>query len=79
MTIYADKFYTYEDQVLTALRNLRQRQVEASFEDSAPQVYTCNFLQPISFSYFYFGLKEYNVNMKNYLQVYVLHEAKLEI
>jgi len=46
VTIYADKFYTYEDQVLTALRSLRQRQVEASFDDSAPQVYTCNFLQP---------------------------------
>lgn len=40
VTIYADKFYTYEDDVLTALRRLRQRQVEkeGTFEDSPSQV-----------------------------------------
>jgi len=40
MTIYADKFYTYENDVLIALRSLRQRQVEkeGAFEDSPLQV-----------------------------------------
>lgn len=40
MTIYADKFYTYEDHVLTALQSLRQRQVEkeGAFDDSLTQV-----------------------------------------
>lgn len=39
VTIYADKFYTYEDNVLTALRSLRQRQAEkqAAVEDPPPQ------------------------------------------
>ena len=40
VTIYADKFYTYEDDVLIALRSLRQRQVEkeGTFDDSLSQV-----------------------------------------
>ena len=40
VTIYADKFYTYEDDVLTALRSLRHRQVEkeGTFEDPPSQV-----------------------------------------
>lgn len=42
VTIYADKYYTYEEQVLTALRSLRQRQVEneRAFDKSShvPQV-----------------------------------------
>ena len=40
VTIYADKFYTYENDVLTALRSLRQRQVEkeGALEDSSSQV-----------------------------------------
>lgn len=40
VTIYADKFYTYENDVLTALRSLRLRQVEkeGTLEDSPSQV-----------------------------------------
>ena len=44
VTIYADKFYTYEENVLTALRELRQRQAgkQAAFEELVPEVYMCN-------------------------------------
>ncbi|KAJ7363403.1 Sterile alpha motif [Desmophyllum pertusum] len=40
VTIYADKFYTYEEDVLTALRTLRLRQAEkeGTFDDSTSQI-----------------------------------------
>ena len=47
MTIYADKFYTYEENVLTALRELRQRQAgkQAAFEELVPEVCMCNSIK----------------------------------
>ena len=36
VTLYAGKFYTYEDQVLSALRSLRQRQAEKEEASDLP-------------------------------------------